>query len=207
MANPIKFRDIKSNYINAETEFIFSDNSTQNCASCLAYSFFLDIAGQSYGAASIGLRSSITLDLNQSIIGWPILPHGAGSYFNSFGTFILGIPFNWDSKPVSYSYFQSTNGEITHMSINYDLTSWDGTEVYVRAINYTNGDISEPITLLLNQERIGSKSIKFNTPLGFLENHHIGIYIEDRRNGDGPVVGTRNTGCIIEGSLLVKLIA
>lgn len=45
--------------------------------------------------------------------------------------------------------------------------------------------------------------IKFDTPINFEPNNHIGIFIED--TGNGPVSGSLNTGCIIEGSLLVKL--
>ena len=204
MARPIKFRDVKTDYINAQTEFIFSDNSTQNTASCVSYSFFLDIAGNSYGAATVGLRRSFYLDVSSTIRGWPILPHGAGAYYNTFGTFIRGSAFNWESKPVSYGHYQASSGKITQMHINYDFTSWEGLPVNIKAINYTDGTTSDSIVIgPFDEFLVGSRSIKFDTPVKFDANNHIGIFIED--TGNGPVSGTQDSGCIIEGSLLVKL--
>ena len=204
MARPIKFRDIKTDYINAENEFIFSDSSTQNTASCVSYSFFLDIAGRSYGTETFGLSRSISLDENGTITGWPILPHAAGTYFNTFGTYIRGNPDNWSNNPVSYGHFQASKGEITHMHINYDFTAWSGFPIYIKAINYTSGNTSDSIVIEpFDATLIDSKSIKFDVPINFEPNNHIGIFIEETRNG--PVSGSLNTGCIIEGSLLVKL--
>jgi len=204
MARPIKFRDIKTDYINAENEFIFSDRSTQNTASCVSYSFFLDIAGRSYGAATVGLRRSISLDINATITGWPILPHAAGTYFNTFGSHINGPASNWSNKPVSYGHYQASKGEITHMHINYDFTAWSGFPIYIKAINYTSGDTSAGIVITeFDEFLVGSNYIKFDAPINFEPKNHIGIFIED--TGNSPETGTENTGCIIEGSLLVKL--
>lgn len=189
--------------INAH-KVIFSDSSTQNTASCVSYSFFLDIAGSSYGAATVGLKKSISLDENGTITGWPILPHATGTYFNTFGTYINGRASNWSNKPVSYGHFQASNGEITHMHINYDFTAWSGFPIYIKAINYTSGDTSAGIVLTeFDKFLVGSEYIKFDAPIKFEPNNHIGIFIEDTDNG--PESGTENTGCIIEGSLLVKL--
>lgn len=204
MARPIKFRDIKTDYINAENEFIFSDSSTQNTASCISYSFLLDIAGGSYGAATIGIVQPFFLDILNNIKGIPILPHGVGTYFNMYGTYINGRVSNWANKPVSYGHYQASRGEITHMEINYDFTSWEGFPIHIRAANYTNGTISDSILISEFEEfLVGSKSIKFDNPLDFENNSHIGIFIED--TGGNPIRPRIDTGCIIEGSLLVKL--
>ena len=84
---------------------------------------------------------------NGPLIGWPILPHGHGSFYNVFGSSINSINSVGPTPAEGYSYASylpgtsAIKGEIKACSINYCHRSLSNS-YRVLVINYSTGNFA-----------------------------------------------------------------
>ena len=117
-------------------------------------------------------------------IGWPILPHGGGAFFNVYGRYIGGFPQNGVGP--SYASHMAFDGEIIGASINY--TTRYGSQLRCNIANFGPITPNLPIfsftipaaiaplpVVYTSQDSIIGQSIPFQT------GDFIGMYITDQQ--------------------------
>ena len=146
--------------------------------------------------------------------GWPILPHGLGTYYNVYNVSINDISNN---HPWSYGEFMPAPGNIVGGAINFRCTSTSGGGSFpalgynAYMINY-GGTTPSPTRQLLKSlgpvipnNSQGSTSNMLVVPptspsqIKFLAKDYIGIYVDI--NDDTP---TPPPNIIIEGTLYIQ---
>jgi hypothetical protein len=152
------------------------------------------------------LPASFDIDLTgSSSFGWPVLPHGAGSYFNMTGRYIGIPPLPTSTRGYTYGEFipgtaAGVTGELLAGAVNYQNNSGARQRVYMA--NY--GGVSPFVTQLIGSALAGFGSLQFSFPSGsgitLRPTDYIGIYVEDATGGGG--VAPR---LLIEGTLYFSL--
>jgi len=134
------------------------------------------------------------------LVGWPILPHGAGAYYNLYGTYI-DIPQT--GRPWTYGEFipcEEMGGEIVSVGANY-LNSGNTTyELYV--CNYTAQQQTKVGDLLA----FNQGSLCWAVPLGNGipipgPGDYIGLFVFEPNNQ----AGVRAPTVLVEGTIYFQL--
>ena len=140
---------------------------------------------------------SVALDVSgaASIFGWPILPHGGGSYYNSFGSYIGNPPSSVNpAYGERFGEYMPQAGAIYGASINWAYRYVTGSAYEIFASNYgplfpqINPPLPNSITASTSGittvlpppgslGQSGSHSNWFSLPIRFLAGDYIGIYI------------------------------
>ena len=143
---------------------------------------------------------SINLGLSPSsgLIGWPVLPHGQGSFYNIFGVTIRN-PIS-ANRPNSYSAVSPNNGNIISAHGHFDFTA--GLIRYgIYAANYTTNTNS----LIQNAGGVGIFNRTLLSPIPVSAGEEIGIYIEDTAGpGNLAPTGTLARAFMLEGCLILQ---
>ena len=170
---------------------------------------------------------SVHLDVTggAGIFGWPILPHGGGSYYNSFGSYIgnppssvtpaygerfgeympqagaiYGASINWAYKYVNvpsstYEIFASNYGPSLFAQINPPLAD---------SITASTSGITTvlPTAPILGQS--GSHSNWFSLPIRFLAGDYIGIYIYNTTTPASTIGVSILDPFTVEGTIYIR---
>ena len=138
----------------------------------------------------------LSVDLNLTggtIFGWPILPHGGGSYYNTFNNYIGRPPFSVSpALGERFGEYMPQDGEIFGAAINWAYKYVTGNTYEIFASNYGPSgfvqinpaqDITQATgginTSLILPGASGSHSNWFGQPIRFAAGDYIGIYIYD----------------------------
>jgi hypothetical protein len=158
------------------------------------------------GGVVASLPNSFDIDLLQPgiIFGWPILPHGTGTYYNITGRYINSVPVR--GRGSTYGEYipgnnASVSGEILAGAVNYQNNSASNYDIFLS--NYG--------TSLFGRTRIGTAlaasfgSLEISATTGngipILPSDYIGIYVEDPAAGPGNPPPTM----LIEGTIYFSL--
>ena len=120
------------------------------------------------------------------IYGWPVLPHGGGTFYNVFGRYIGTIPTTLLGQ--TYAEYipgnaQSLTGELLSCGINYENTSGRPYRVYMA--NYGTSVFSNTLVGVAAAGTNGSFEVSLANGFGnpILPTDYIGIYVEDTGGG------------------------
>ena len=183
-----------------------AQGATGTSYSNASVSFFTDLNDTWAGGVMASLPNSFDIDLLQpgAIFGWPVLPHGAGTYYNVTGRYINSVPAR--GRGASYGEFipgsvAGVTGEILAGAVNYQNNSLTNYDVYM-----SNYGIASPF----GRTRIGTAlagtfgSLEISTNPGsgipLSPTDYIGIYVESP--GGGAIVPPT---VLIEGTLYFSL--
>lgn len=189
--------------IDGTTGFYFYDGVSwdkmvvaSTISSTASISFFTDL-NDTYGsgtAAPMVLSFDLS-PLGYGLFGWPILPHGAGVYFNTFDRYIGGQPSHL--SPVTYGKLIPEiydGGEILSGTISYQNNST--TNYRVLLANYTTSETKLIGTALANSFGSFEVSLDSGSGINLNSQDYIGICVEDNSEG-----GNLPPKVLIEGSL------
>jgi len=144
----------------------------------------------------------VDLSLPGLIFGWPVLPHGGGSYFNTFGRYINTVPTR--GRGNSYGEYlpglaTGLTGEILACAINYQNNSGTSPRAYMA--NYGPSAFS---VITLGPIGLGSSSLEVSRAVGagipIVPGDYIGIFVEDIAGGFTPA-----PTIMIEGTIYYSL--
>lgn len=142
--------------------------------------------------------NSFALDVTNSIIGVPILPHGSGA-FASAGGFAMQVPTGSLNNSVLWTYgaYMPQVGEIYCAAINYNYkAATSAGSKQILAINYTTGGV-DTIYILTGPGDRGSAEQTFSPTISFNKGDYIGIAIQN--------LGGSADQIVVEGTLFLKL--
>jgi hypothetical protein len=138
-----------------------------------------------------------TITIPASRIGWPILPHGHGAFYNVFGGSI-NIPTGSNPGPetaAGWSYASylpgnpGSSGRIIACSINYCHKNLNGPTsgfFNVLVINYSTGQFENVITISATAlATANSTQLVLNPAIRIFEGDYIGICVTDPTNNSG----------------------
>ena len=175
-----------------------TDNSSE--FNKVSIPFFTDLGGTAYGSQAVAMVPAFDVS---GRIGWPVLPHGAGAYYNIFGKGIKGSPT--EGSPWSYGEVVAYDGRMIGMQFCHDFTAT--TENYrVRSINYSQGASSD--FTRIQAGNTGTISNIFTNSISFSRNDIIGILIEKADTTEPGATlppGTDNSAMILQGSLIIEI--
>ena len=165
----------------------------------VSYNFFTDIGGTAYGNNSIAMVPSFNLGGSQ--VSYPVLPSGAGAYWNKFGKTFNGEPTQ--GSPETYGQVMGFDGSIIALNCICDGTAFTTASDSIYCMNYSQGIVSNPIRI--PQSRPTANSIILDPPISFNINEYIGICVGNPNTGDLPPSGTLTSGLIVLGTLIVAI--
>ena len=160
-----------------------------------------------WGAGTRSLPNSFDVHLNQvaGAYGWPVLPHGAGAYYNLTGRYINAQPTR--ARGSTYGEFipgsiAGINGELLAGAVNYQNNSALNYDVFMA--NYgTASSFGQALLGTALAGSFGSFEISFGSGSGIqlAPTDFIGIYVKD------PFAppGTAPPQLLIEGTLYFSL--
>ena len=135
--------------------------------------------------------------------GWPILPHGLGTYYNVFN---VSINTPSTTHPFAYGEYMPADGSIIGGAINFRNRSGVNHNAYMinygtvtvtpSQANFLSGGNSLPSTLVT---AVGSQILRMLAPpIKFVAGDFIGIYVDSDSEGSTP------PEIIIEGTLYIQ---
>jgi len=139
-----------------------------------------------------------TLDVTNSIIGVPILPHGSGAFASASGS-AMQIPTGFISNASIWTYgaYMPQPGEIYCAAINYNYTNpTSGGSGRILAMNYTTGG-ADTILTIGPPPTAGSANQTFSPTIAINQGDYIGIAIQNQGGTADEIV--------VEGTLFLKL--
>ena len=172
-------------------------------------SFFTDLNDTWGGGLSVAVPGSFDMDLTlgSGAFGWPVLPHGGGTFYNMTGRYVGSVPSR--GRGATYGeYIPGTSagvaGEILAAAVNYQNNSISNYDVFVG--NYgTASPFGRARIGTALAGTFGSLELSFTVGSGIpvAPTDYIGIYVAD------PVItlppNTPPT-VLIEGTVYFSLI-
>ncbi|MDA9846623.1 hypothetical protein N9C10_01665 [Flavobacteriaceae bacterium] len=183
----------------------------------------LNLANGVRSSASVPMVNAFDLDINGGgEIGWPILPHGGGAFYNVLGEYINGsifppgIPISgsgWTYANFAYIPAAGTTGRgfFNGSSINYYYTATARNVSYeVSAVCYgPSGYTATPLSSLIGPgSGGGSITTDFNASFVYLAEDYFGLAITGVNSGLGvvkPAVGDTPPNIVIEGQIYINI--
>ena len=149
-------------------------------------SFFTDLNDTWASGLSVAVPNSFDVDLTLSsgAFGWPVLPHGGGTFYNMTGRYVGAIPSR--ARGPTYGEFlpgtsAGVNGEILCAAVNYQNNSVNNYDVFVAnygtASSFGRARIGTAVA-----GTFGSLEISFIAGSGIITiapTDYIGIYVGD----------------------------
>jgi hypothetical protein len=148
----------------------------------------------------------VDLTLGSGAFGWPVLPHGGGTFYNMTGRYIGAIPTR--TRGATYGEFMpgassGVAGEILAAAVNYQNNSISNYDVFVANYGTTSPFGRARIGTALAGS-FGSLELSFTVGSGIqvLPTDYIGIYV-----GDPQIAVPPNTPptVLIEGTVYFSL--
>jgi hypothetical protein len=154
------------------------------------------------------LPNSFDIDLFQpgAIFGWPVLPHGAGAYYNLTGRYINAVPSR--ARGSTYGEFipgtsASVSGELLAGAVNYQNNTAQNYDVFMANYGTATAFGRARIGTVV-AGTFGSLELSFlpGSGIPLAPTDYIGIYVEDP---SGPP-SNPPPQLLIEGTLYFSLI-
>jgi hypothetical protein len=146
----------------------------------------------------------VDLTLSSGAFGWPVLPHGGGTFYNMTGRYVGAVP----SRALGPTYGEflpgtstGVNGEILCAAVNYQNNSGSNYDVFVAnygtASTFGRARIGTAVA-----GTFGSLEISFTVGVGIpiAPTDYIGIYV-----GDPLVPPNPPPQVMIEGTVYFSL--
>jgi hypothetical protein len=150
---------------------------------------------------------NVALTGKEQFIGWPVLPQGAGAYYNQFGKYIGEGPTTGQGRTFGEFLPGKTNnllsGEILAVSVNWHAGNSEGGNKEIYVVNY--GGSSGFSEKLIGTTNSSYASMDWSEPIGkgipIISGDYIGIYVKDpsqRSNSQAPPL-------LIQGTIYYSL--
>ena len=139
-------------------------------------------------------------------VGWPVLPHGGGTFYNMFGRYIGAVPTSGNGFTYG-EYIPGTtadvSGEILCAAVNYQNNSNIDYHIYVANYGVTSSFGSSLIGIA-GPSSSGSLETSFTVGRGIsiAPKDYIGIYVEDPEITNPPNTPPK---VMIEGTVYFSL--